>query len=229
MASRATVVVHFMIQCLSAESIEVVHYLSAIENLCSMQFGFKDVQMFFLSPKLNVVLNLVGLHYCISWLGVPMFNVVAFRPSISWKRLIPAKFQKGKCASDGGSWAGGLTAFAYGTSLILVHSPWQILPWQKKMKYSECFTEEPFTRCFVCRFLLLNPFVLPGLSNRRQLRTRDGFDLNCGLTVPSSAQRVSELACSDSLTETSALARPVFDSACTELQRRETAELTSYR
>ncbi|PSR92649.1 F-box only protein [Actinidia chinensis var. chinensis] len=71
MASRATVVVHFMIQCLSAESIEVVHYLSAIENLCSMQFGFKDVQMFFFSPKLNVVLNLVGLHYCISWLGVP--------------------------------------------------------------------------------------------------------------------------------------------------------------
>ncbi|XP_059632681.1 uncharacterized protein LOC132275244 isoform X2 [Cornus florida] len=71
MAGRAAVVVDFVEQCSSAEAIEVGHYLTAIEDLCSMQFGFKDVQMFLFKPKLNVLLNLVGLHYCISWLGVP--------------------------------------------------------------------------------------------------------------------------------------------------------------
>lgn len=72
MDCKATVVLNFVEHCLSAESIEVGHYLSAIEGLCSMQFGFKDVQMFFLKPKLSVLLNLIGLHYCIRWLGVPV-------------------------------------------------------------------------------------------------------------------------------------------------------------
>ncbi|KAL6971348.1 hypothetical protein U1Q18_031026 [Sarracenia purpurea var. burkii] len=76
MASRATFVVDFVKQCSTTESIEVGHYLSAIEDLCSMQFGFKDVQMFFFSPKLDVLLNLVGLHYCISWLGVPAESIM---------------------------------------------------------------------------------------------------------------------------------------------------------
>ena len=43
-----------------------------------------------------------------------MFNIVAFRLSVLWERLIAARFQKGKCASDGGGWAGGFTASAYG-------------------------------------------------------------------------------------------------------------------
>lgn len=71
MDCKATVVLNFVEHCLSAESIEVGHYLSAIEGLCSMQFGFKDVRMFFFKPKLSVLLNLIGLHYCIRWLGVP--------------------------------------------------------------------------------------------------------------------------------------------------------------
>ncbi|CAL5415797.1 unnamed protein product [Camellia sinensis] len=75
-ASRATVLVDFLKQHSSTESIEVGHYLAAIDELCSMQCGFKDVQMFFFEPKLNVLLNLVGLHYCISCLGIPAEYIV---------------------------------------------------------------------------------------------------------------------------------------------------------
>ncbi|XAR57128.1 hypothetical protein NMG60_11025159 [Bertholletia excelsa] len=70
MAKGAKEVVDFVNQCSSKEAIEVSHYLAAIERLNSMQFGFKDVKIFFFTPKLNVLLNLIGLHYCISWLGV---------------------------------------------------------------------------------------------------------------------------------------------------------------
>lgn len=71
MACKAAMVVEFLKKGLSSESIEVGHYLTAIKDLYSMQFGFKDVQMFFLKAEVNVLLNLVGLHYCISWLRLP--------------------------------------------------------------------------------------------------------------------------------------------------------------
>ncbi|CAL5347063.1 unnamed protein product [Camellia sinensis] len=76
MASRATVLVDFLKQHSSTESIEVGQYLAAIDELCSIQCGFKDVQLFFFKPKLNVLLNLVGLHYCISCLGIPAEYIV---------------------------------------------------------------------------------------------------------------------------------------------------------
>ncbi|XP_058210920.1 uncharacterized protein LOC131323248 isoform X2 [Rhododendron vialii] len=43
--------------------------------MCLKELGFKDVQMFFFKPKLSVLINLMGLHYCISWLGVPIAYV----------------------------------------------------------------------------------------------------------------------------------------------------------
>ncbi|KAL3626143.1 hypothetical protein CASFOL_029692 [Castilleja foliolosa] len=55
---------------LAYESTEFVCYLKAIELLYSLQFGFKDVQMFLLKPNLSVLLNSVGLHYCIICLRV---------------------------------------------------------------------------------------------------------------------------------------------------------------
>ncbi|GMP76759.1 hypothetical protein CsSME_00033301 [Camellia sinensis var. sinensis] len=103
------------------------------------------------------------------------FNVIACRLSILWKYLINAKFQKGKCAFGGGSLAGGFTVSACGTSLILARSPWAVLPWPKRTKFLECFTEVPFMRCFVCRFLLLNLYVLLGLSNPHRLKIRESF------------------------------------------------------
>ncbi|KAK6254559.1 hypothetical protein SCA6_015864 [Theobroma cacao] len=74
-AGRAASVVKFVEQCSLSESLEVSNYLKAIECLRSMQFGFKDVQMVLFKPKLNVLLNLVGLHYCLNCLQVPASHV----------------------------------------------------------------------------------------------------------------------------------------------------------
>ncbi|XWS39070.1 hypothetical protein CRYUN_Cryun18bG0018500 [Craigia yunnanensis] len=71
MRDQAASVVKFVEQCSLSESLEVSDYLKAIECLKSMQFGFKDVQMLVFKPKLNVLLNLVGLHYCLHFLQVP--------------------------------------------------------------------------------------------------------------------------------------------------------------
>ncbi|KAK6130446.1 hypothetical protein DH2020_035856 [Rehmannia glutinosa] len=76
MAGKAALVSKFVERALAYESIEVGNYLKAIELLNSLQFGFKDVQMFLLKPHLNVLLNLVGLHYCIIWLGVQAEYVI---------------------------------------------------------------------------------------------------------------------------------------------------------
>lgn len=72
MAGKATTVVEFVENCSSSELLEVGDYYKAIEDLCSMQLSFRDVQMFLFKPKLNVLLNLVGLHYCIFCLQVPV-------------------------------------------------------------------------------------------------------------------------------------------------------------
>lgn len=72
MAGKAALIVGFVERALAYESIEVGNYLKAIDLLNYLHFGFKDVEMFLLKPKLNVLLNLVGLHYCIIWLGVPV-------------------------------------------------------------------------------------------------------------------------------------------------------------
>ncbi|MFQ6657177.1 hypothetical protein Gotur_026962 [Gossypium turneri] len=56
-------------------SLNAVDYLHAISCLERMQFGFRDVQMLMLKPKLNVLLNLIGLHYCLKNLQVPAFHI----------------------------------------------------------------------------------------------------------------------------------------------------------
>lgn len=71
MAHRASVIVKYVEKCSQSGSLEVGAYLKAMEDLSVMQLGFKDIHMFLFKPKLNVLLNLVGLHYCINWLGVP--------------------------------------------------------------------------------------------------------------------------------------------------------------
>lgn len=73
MEGRAAAVTEFLERCSLTASLDVGDYLKAIEDLHTMQLGFKDVQMFLFNPKRNVLLNLVGLAYCIYWLGVPVF------------------------------------------------------------------------------------------------------------------------------------------------------------
>ena len=81
MAGNATAVAKFVELCSQTESLEVGDHLKAIEDLSTTQLGFKDVQMFLFKPKCNVLLNLVGLHYCIHWLGVPVFTPWPFHCS----------------------------------------------------------------------------------------------------------------------------------------------------
>ncbi|GJR88692.1 30-kDa cleavage and polyadenylation specificity factor 30 [Tanacetum coccineum] len=71
MASKADAVIAFLKQNVSSESVEVNHYLVAMQNMNAMQFGFKDVVLFFFKEDHHVLLNLAGMHYCIAWLGVP--------------------------------------------------------------------------------------------------------------------------------------------------------------
>ncbi|XP_061367960.1 uncharacterized protein LOC133310976 [Gastrolobium bilobum] len=58
------------------ESLEVGDYLKAVEILNSTRFGFEDVQRFLFNPEMNVLLNLVGVHYCLTSLGVRGDNLV---------------------------------------------------------------------------------------------------------------------------------------------------------
>ncbi|PKI39304.1 hypothetical protein CRG98_040290 [Punica granatum] len=76
MARRAVLVVQYIEQYTSSDSLEIREYLKAIEDLSFMQLGFTDIQMFFFRPKVSVLINLVGLHYCINWLGVPAEDVM---------------------------------------------------------------------------------------------------------------------------------------------------------
>lgn len=63
-------VIQFVDQCTNNESLEVGSYLKAVNDIRSMELGFKDVQMFLLARKHNVLLNLIGLHYSICFLGI---------------------------------------------------------------------------------------------------------------------------------------------------------------
>ncbi|KAJ8434922.1 hypothetical protein Cgig2_029768 [Carnegiea gigantea] len=95
MAGKASSIIKFVEQCSSSASLEVRDYLKAIEELCSMQLDFKDVELFLFKPELNVVLNLIGLHYCINWLGVPPENVMdALQCSSISERQVSVKWWK---------------------------------------------------------------------------------------------------------------------------------------
>lgn len=72
MACRAAIVAKFVKQCSQHESLEVGDYLRAIAHLCSMELGFEDVQQFLFTTNQNVLLNLIGLHYSLLFLGIPV-------------------------------------------------------------------------------------------------------------------------------------------------------------
>ncbi|XP_075477437.1 uncharacterized protein LOC142518529 [Primulina tabacum] len=77
---------------LGTSPLRLKNYLDAIESLNSLHFGFKDVEMFLLKPKLNVLLNL-------AWLGVPVEYVVEAlnRSRISERRVCVQWWKLGRC------------------------------------------------------------------------------------------------------------------------------------
>lgn len=75
-AAIAAAVVQFVEECSSSESLEVGEYQKAMQNLNQLQFGYQDVEMFLFKPKLTVLVNLLGLHYCLNWLRVPVYTFI---------------------------------------------------------------------------------------------------------------------------------------------------------
>lgn len=72
MASAVSTVIKFVERSSQNESLEVGYYLKAIADLALLELGFEDVQLFLFAIKQNVLLNLIGLHYSIFWLAVPV-------------------------------------------------------------------------------------------------------------------------------------------------------------
>ena len=78
MAIGASSVIKFVEECSQNESLEVGYYLRALRELCSMEVGFKDVQLFLFTRKSSALLNLIGLHYSILSLGIPVSVQIKF-------------------------------------------------------------------------------------------------------------------------------------------------------
>jgi hypothetical protein len=71
---RAGSVERFLKACSRNESLEVGDYLQAFETINGARFGYEDIQRFLFKPQMNVLINLVGVHYCIASLGIRVFH-----------------------------------------------------------------------------------------------------------------------------------------------------------
>ncbi|XP_057958907.1 uncharacterized protein LOC131151644 [Malania oleifera] len=95
MGRKAATVIKFVEQASSCKSLEVGVYLKVLEHCCLMQLEFEDVQMFLFKPNLSVLHNLVGLHYCITGLGMPAeFIVEALQRNGISERQVCVKWWK---------------------------------------------------------------------------------------------------------------------------------------
>ncbi|XP_022955427.1 uncharacterized protein LOC111457456 isoform X1 [Cucurbita moschata] len=73
---RAQAAVKFIEQYSPSSPIEGGDYLRTIVGLWDLKLSFIDAQMVLFKPHLNELLNLVGLHYCQSWLQVPGNEII---------------------------------------------------------------------------------------------------------------------------------------------------------
>lgn len=73
---RAQAAVKFLEQCSPSTPIEGGDYLRTMVGLRDLKLSFIDAQMVLFKPQLNGLLNLVGLHYCKTCLGVPANQVM---------------------------------------------------------------------------------------------------------------------------------------------------------
>lgn len=76
MASKASEVITFVTKSPVTLSLEAGEYLQAVEKMSLMRLGLEDVELFFFKQNLSVLLNLIGLIYCIQHLKplVSLFN-----------------------------------------------------------------------------------------------------------------------------------------------------------
>lgn len=70
MATGATSAIEYVKSRACFDSMEVAEYQKAMVLLSSVGLEFQDVEMFLLMPKLSVLINLLGLHYCLVHLKI---------------------------------------------------------------------------------------------------------------------------------------------------------------
>ncbi|CAL9167312.1 unnamed protein product [Musa hybrid cultivar] len=76
MASAVSAVIKYVEESTQSGSLEIRFYMKAIGDLTSMKLGFRDVQLFLFRREQNVLLNLIGCHYCISFLEIPTVDLM---------------------------------------------------------------------------------------------------------------------------------------------------------
>ncbi|KAK8964666.1 hypothetical protein KSP40_PGU011455 [Platanthera guangdongensis] len=98
LAASVSIMKGFVKQCIQSESLEVGHYLEAVNYLHSYQLGFMDVQMFLFSKCCSALLNLVGLHYCLHHLEIPPGEVAEAlsRSQVSEREICVRWFKLGR-------------------------------------------------------------------------------------------------------------------------------------
>ncbi|EOA17272.1 hypothetical protein CARUB_v10005545mg [Capsella rubella] len=102
MASRASEVITYVTKWPATLSLEAGEYLRAVETMSSMRLGFQDVELFLFKPNLSVLLNLIGLIYCIKHLNpLPEQILDALRQYGISEQLVWVKW------STLGRWSGG--------------------------------------------------------------------------------------------------------------------------
>lgn len=69
MGRRAKAVVELVKARTRHESVEVADYQNGLMLLSTTGLALHDVLVFLLSPVHNVLINLIGLHYCLFHLG----------------------------------------------------------------------------------------------------------------------------------------------------------------
>ncbi|XVE82064.1 hypothetical protein DITRI_Ditri15bG0116700 [Diplodiscus trichospermus] len=109
MAVDTAYVAEIVERCLlpASQSLEIRDFMQTMGWLGLKHFGFKDVQIFFFKSKLDVLLNLVGLHYCRRLLQVPASHVVEALQSskisdrqvrFNWREIV--RLANGFCGPD---------------------------------------------------------------------------------------------------------------------------------
>ncbi|XP_030548241.1 uncharacterized protein LOC115753670 isoform X4 [Rhodamnia argentea] len=159
---EAMLVVQHVNQCAVSGSLDIRDFLKAIKHLNSMGLGFKDVEMFLLRPEVNVLLNLVGLHYCVHCLKVPAEHVMeALRNSkISQREVCVKWWNLGRLLFNGF----GMRDESHCRLVSL-----QDLALPQDNQVLAVIHRGQFTRSFASRYPYSILLVLPGLSRSSQV------------------------------------------------------------
>lgn len=78
LAREVSAVKEFVELCTQNESLEACYYLKAVNDLRFHRLGFKDVQVFLFAKRCSILVNLIGLHYCLVQLQITVSFYLKF-------------------------------------------------------------------------------------------------------------------------------------------------------